>query len=267
MPWSVFLQDESLPLPAEKIGRLVHQAAGGVVYDHIQHVHLHYGHVARGLEEGQADALVALLDSSNFPALKKDEERLVKAETKIRVQRALLLEDALYFPAGSMGELKPAPWSSVSLVSIGSIVFRSRKEVRTTRGTLGNIGLGMGLITASVTTGIPIRMFPRPVRIERTSFKEVIEEAILIHIIFSGPPFVVEIRPKGFDYGYLGSRLAAISRENLGTLLGDLVRLAASAHWTRMSRTFLETGKLAPDFKDDKDFLRFNQWIAEVAGA
>src|SRR5438034_1929500 len=113
MPWSVFLQDESLPLPAEKIGRLVQQAAGGVVYDHIQRMHLHHGHVAMGLEEGEADALVALLGSSSFPALKKDEERLLRVENKFRVNRALLLEDALYFPAGSMAELKPAPWSSV----------------------------------------------------------------------------------------------------------------------------------------------------------
>ena len=111
---------------------------------------------------------------------------------------------------------------------------------------------------------MPIRMFPRRVKVERTSFKEVIEEAILVHIIFDRPPFVVEIRPKGFDYGYLGPRLASTSRTNLVTFLEDLVRLAASAHWTRMSRTFLETGKLAHDFKDDKDFLRFNQWIAEV---
>ena len=126
-------------------------------------------------------------------------------------------------------------------------MFRERKEVRATRGN-ANIGLGIGLkIAASVATGIPIRMFPRRVKLQRASFKEVIEEAILVHIIFDRPPFVVEIRPKGFDYGYLGPRLATTSRENLVT--------------------FLETGKLAPDFKDDKDFLRFSQWIAEVASA
>ena len=262
MPWSVFLQDEILPLPAGKIGRLVQQVVGGVVHDHAQQVNIHHGRVARGLEEGLADALVALLGSNDLPALKKDEERLVKVEKRFRVHRALLLEDALHFPVSLTGELNLAPWSGVSVVSIGSVVFRSRKEVGATRG---NIGLGIGLIAASVTTGIPIRIFPRRIKIEKASFKEVIEEAILVHIIFERPPFVVEIRPKGFDYGYLGPRLAVTSRENLVTFFEDLVRLAASAHWTQMSRTFLETGKLAPDFKDDKDFLRFNQWIAEVA--
>jgi len=267
MPWSVFLQDERLPLPGEKIGRLVQQVVGGVVYDHTQQVNIHHGRVARGLEEGQADALVELLRSSDLPALKKDEERLVRAEKRFRAHRALLLEDALHFPIGLTGELKAAPWSSVLVVSIGSVVFRDRKEVRATRGN-ANIGLGIGLkIAASVATGIPIRMFPRRVKLQRASFKEVIEEAILVHIIFDRPPFVVEIRPKGFDYGYLGPRLATTSRENLVTFLEDLVRLAASAHWTLMSKTFLETGKLAPDFKDDKDFLRFSQWIAEVASA
>jgi hypothetical protein len=246
MPWSVFLQDERLPLPGEKIGRLVQQVVGGVVYDHTQQVNIHHGRVARGLEE--------------------DEERLVRVEKRFRAHRALLLEDALHFPIGLTGELKAAPWSSVLVVSIGSVVFRDRKEVRATRGN-ANVGLGIGLIAASVATGIPIRMFPRRVKLQRASFKEVIEEAILVHIIFDRPSFVVEIRPKGFDYGYLGPRLATTSRENLVTFLEDLVRLAASAHWTLMSRTFLETGKLAPDFKDDKDFLRFSQWIAEVASA
>ena len=227
MPWSVFLQDERLPLPAEKIGRLVQQVVGGVIYDHAQQVNIHHGRVARGLEEGKADELVALLGANDLPALRKDEERLVKVEKRFRVHRALLLEDALCFPVALTGDLNRAPWSSVSVVSIGSVVFRSRKEVGATRG---NIGLGIGLIAASVTTGIPIRMFPRPFKVERTSFKEVIEEAILVHIIFDRPPFVVEIRPKGFDYGYLGPRLATTSRENLVTFLEDLVRLAASAH-------------------------------------
>src|SRR5216117_3729910 len=111
MAWSVFLQDESLPLRAEKIGRLVQQAVGGVVYDHIQQVNIHHGRVARGLEEGQADALVELLASSDLPALKKDEERLVRVEKRFRVHRALLLEDALHFPVSLTGDLKPAPWS------------------------------------------------------------------------------------------------------------------------------------------------------------
>src|SRR5207247_4829911 len=118
-----------------------------------------------------------------------------------------------------------------------------------TRGNLGDIGLGMGLIAASVATGIPIRMFPRRVKVERASFKEVIEETVLVHIIFDRPPFVVEIRPKGFDYGYLVPRLASTSRQNLVTFLEDLTRLPSSTHWTQMSRTFLDTGKLAPDFK------------------
>src|SRR5438093_971249 len=161
MPWSVFLQDERLPLPAEKIGRLVQQVVGGVIYDHAQQVSIHHGRVARGLEEEKADALVALLGSNDLRSLKKDEERLVRVESRFRVHRALLLEDALHFPVGSMGELKPAPWSSVSVVSIGSVEFRSRKEVRATGGHLGNIGLGMALIAARVATGIPIRMCPR----------------------------------------------------------------------------------------------------------
>src|SRR5205823_795034 len=194
MPWSVFLQDETLPLPAGKIGRLVQQVVGGVVHDHAQQVNIHHGRVARGLEEGQADALVALLGSNDLPALKKDEERLVRLETRFRVQRALLHEDALYFPVALVGDLKAAPWSSVSVVSIGSVVFRSRKEVGATRG---NIGLGMGLIAASVAAGIPIRMFPRRIKVERASFKEVIEEAVLVHIIFDRPPSWWKSAPRG----------------------------------------------------------------------
>src|SRR5437667_9437906 len=187
MPWSVFLQDERLPLPGETMGRLVQQVVGGVVYDHTQQVNIHHGRVARGLEEGQADVLVELLRSSDLPALKKDEERLVRAEKRFRAHRALLLEDALHFPIGLTGELKAAPWSSVLVVSIGSVMFRERKEVRATRGN-ANIGLGIGLkIAASVATGIPIRMFPRRVKLQRASFKEVIEEAILVHIIFDRP--------------------------------------------------------------------------------
>src|SRR5207247_10820403 len=98
-------------------------------------------------------------------------------------------------------------------------------------------------------------MFPRRVKLQRASFKEVIEEAILVHIIFDRPPFVVEIRPKGFDYGYLGPRLATTSRENLVTFLEDLVLLAASAHWTLMSRTFFKTVNVAPHFKAQQDVL------------
>src|SRR5205809_7317516 len=122
MPWSVFLQDERLPLPAEKIGRLVQQVVGGVIYDHAQQVNIHHGRVARGLEDGKADALVALLGSNDLPALKKDEERLMKAEKRLRVHRALLLEAALHFPVSLTAAVNLAPCFIVSFVSSRSAV-------------------------------------------------------------------------------------------------------------------------------------------------
>jgi hypothetical protein len=264
MPWSVFLLEEVLPLAAGKIGRLVQQAAGGVALDHAQRVKLHYGWVAQGLGEGQADALVALLGSSGLPALKKDEGRLVKLEKKFKVHRALLLEDALHLPVGLTTEFQSTPWQGISVVSLGNVVSRSVKGVAAPPGKSA-AAWGVGLLGATVLTGIPLPLFHHPPQVKRQALEEVVEEAILIHLIFARPPFVVEIRPREFDYGYLGERLAGTSRENFVLLLEDLARLAAGAHWTRISRTFLETGKLAPDFKDDHDFLRFNQWITEVA--
>ncbi len=267
MPWSVFLLDEVLPLAAGKIGRLVQQAAGGIALDHTQRVKLHYGWVAQGLGEGQADALVALLGSSGLPALKKDEGRLVKLEKKFKVHRALLLEDALHLPVGLTTEFQSTPWQGISVVSLGNVVSRSVKGVSAQSGKSAVAwGVGsVGLLGATVLTGIPMFHLPGAPEVKRQALEEVVEEAILIHLIFARPPFVVEIRPREFDYGYLGPRLAGTSRENFVLLLEDLARHAAGAHWTRMSRTFLETGKLAPDFKDDHDFLRFNQWITEVA--
>ena len=265
MPWSVFLLNEDLPLPAGAIGRLVQQSAGGVALDHSQRLKLRYGWVAQGLEEGQADALVALLGSNGLPALKKDEGRLVKLERKFKVHRALLLEDALHLPVGlTTTELQAAPWDGVSVVSLGKVVTRKTKEVSSPSGKAAAVR-SLGMLGATMLTGIPMRILPGPPKVERAALEEVVEERILIHLIFASPPFVVEIRPKEFDYSYLGPRLAGTSRENFVLLLEDLARFAAGAHWTGITRTFLETGNLAPDFKDENDFLRFNQWITEVA--
>jgi len=115
--------------------------------------------------------------------------------------------------------------------------------------------------------GIPVGLFPRPPELKRKALEEIIEESILLHLTFARPPFVVEIRPREFDYGYLGPRLAGTSRENFLLLVEDLARLAARAHWTGISRTFLETGKFTHDFKDPSEFFRYNLWITEVAAA
>src|SRR5262245_6478638 len=125
-----------------------------------------------------------------------------------------------------------------------------------TRG-LGTLG---GLLT-----GVPVRLLPSFHAEESKALEEIVEEAVLLHLIFARPPCVVEIRPREFDYGYLGPRLAGTSRENFLLLVEDLTRLSAGAHWTGITRAFLETGKFAHDFKDPGDFFRYNLWITEAA--
>jgi hypothetical protein len=256
MPWSVFLAQEKLPLPVGQIGRWLKEAIGGSAQDHAQRVNLQHGWVARGLEEGAADRAVSVLESNGLAALKKDEARLLKLERSLVVRKAKLLPDGLHLPLGAGGALAAQPWPEVSLVSIGSVVSRHREQVA---GTRTKMGLNVGLFAA---TGVPL---PKRVTVKSTVSKEVIEESVVIQLILARLPLAVEIHPKEFDYSYLESRLSRTSRENLMVLLEDLERLAGGSHWTGISRTFLATGKLEPDFKDERDFLRFNQWIAEAA--
>ena len=254
MSWSVFLLDETLPIPARAIGTLVQRVVGGIVYDHTQKLKLQYGWIARGLDESKADELLELLADNGLPAFKKPEERLVNLKEKLAIHKALLLEDAFYIPIDLVGNLKPIPWTTLSVVSVGSVPTFRQKPVlaKKKRG-----GLNVGLF---VVTGIPV---PKVKKVSKTVYHRITEEGVLIHLIFTQAGFVVEIRPRHFNYEYLGDRLAQTSRENFVLFLQDLQRLAAGAYWSEISRTFIETGELKPDFKSDKDFLCFNQWITE----
>ena len=254
MSWSVFLLDETLPIPAQAVGKLVQRAVGGIVYDHSQRLKLHYGWIAENLDQNKADELLELLAHNGLPAFKKPEERLVNLKQKFAVRKARLLEDAFYIPTDLMGELKPIPWTALSVVSIGSVpTFRQEAVLeKKKRG-----GLNVGLF---VVTGIPV---PKVKNVSKTVYHRITEEGVLIHLLFAQAGFVVEIRPPHFNYEYLGDRLAQTSRENFVLFLQDLERLAAGAYWSEISRTFIETGELKPDFKSDKDFLCFNQWITE----
>ena len=121
MSWSVFLLDETLPIPARAVGKLVQRAVGGIVYDHTQRLKLHYGWIARGLDESKADELLELLEDNGLSAFKKLEERLVNLKEKFAVHKALLLEDAFYIPTDLVGDLTPIPWTTLSVVSVGSV--------------------------------------------------------------------------------------------------------------------------------------------------
>ncbi len=254
MPWSVFLVDENLPLPAQALAKVMREALGGVILDHVGRIRIHHGWIARGLEEPEAGRLVDLLQAGGFPALKKSEDRLIPLDRKFGIKKALLEEDALRFQADLKGGMESAPWPSLTVVSAGTVKTVRREQVTEKREKLG---LNMGLL---IVTGIPL---PKVKTETRTTTVQVEDEKVLIHLIFAGAGRVLEIRPTEFDYGYLGGRLAGTSRENLFLLLEDLRRLATEAHVTDLTKDFLATGKLEPEFKDDRDFLLFDRWIVE----
>jgi hypothetical protein len=254
MPWSVFLIDEKLPLPAPAIAKLLGEVVGGLAFDHLQHIRIHHGWVARGLEEPDAGRLVELLHAGGIPAMKKSEDRLIPLDRKFRVRKALLQDDALHLQTDLRGTTEPAPWPTLTVVSAGLVKTVSQEQVTETKKRVGfNVGM-------TLATGIP---FPKIKKETTTTNVQVEEEKVLVHLLFAGTRGIVEIRPTEFDYGYLGARRASSSQENLLLFLQDLRRLAPGAHFTEMTSAFLATRKLEPAFKDDKDFLFFNRWITE----
>lgn len=65
MSWSVFLVDETLPIRAPVVGRLVWSVVGGVVYDHVQRIRIRYGWIVEALDVSQANELIRVLDSQS----------------------------------------------------------------------------------------------------------------------------------------------------------------------------------------------------------
>lgn len=259
MSWSVFLRDESLPLPIQEIARLAREVTGGVVLDHAQRIRRSYGWIAGGLEEPQAGRLVESLEAGGFPALKKSEDRLVPLEKKFKTHKALLLDEGLSVQADLRGEMVTMPWQELSVVSAGKVLTFQDEKVSETEGAALNVTevLSAG---AFLVTGLPIPTLKTKVK---TATKQVERSSVLIHLVFAAADTVIEIGAGEFDYSYLGARLAPTSRENLLLFLGDLRRLAGGAHFTDMTVAFLETGRLGHEFHGEKDFLSFNRWIVE----
>jgi len=256
MSWSVFLLDESLPLPVAHLAKLVHSVSGGIIQDHMQRVKLHYGWVAQGLQEEQADNLVQRMEAEGLAARKKREDRLIRIERKTTIHHALLLDDGLHIPVGLGTKMDVVPWSDLTLVSVGSVPWFRQHAVVEKRRKLSVVKL-----TGSLITGIPMSSHKT---VKKTKYEKISEEGILLHLVFVVRGLILEIRPSEFRYDYLGERLSGTSAENFFTLLTDLEQYtAASAHWTDMSRAFLETGDLVPPFENEQDFRRFNAWIAE----
>ncbi|MBN1586476.1 MAG: hypothetical protein JW937_03490 [Candidatus Omnitrophica bacterium] len=254
MPYSVFLKDESFPLPIEPVSRVLHQVLGGVMLDYFPQLKLHYGWIAKDLDLSTADALLAALESAGFPALKKEDSEPKGALQLYAVKKAELKEDFLYAQIGITEALTSVPWHSLSIVSIGSVPITKQKSVV---GEAKKHSINWGV---TALTGIPVS---KTKTVKTTRFENVSEQGVLIHLIFAQEKILLEIRPTAFNYAYLKERLATNSRENFKTLLQDLQRFATQACWTRVSRKFLETGELKPDFVDAKDFLRYNSWILE----
>jgi hypothetical protein len=257
MLWSVFLCDEVLPLPVELLAQCLHDVLGGVTYDHMQRLRLHYGWLARGVTEDVADRLLGAVEAAGLAASKKRQAELLGDLKRLMVQKALLLDDAFHVQTGLAGQMSSIAWPSLSVVSVGSVPTL-RQEA--TRVEAMKVKVGFSLV-GFAATGMPL---PRVKKVTETRFQQVPEEGILVQLVFAAERLLLEMRPKQFDYGCLGPRLQSQSAQNFRSFLGDLQRLASAAHWSEVSRAFLETGKLEPDFKDEKDFLRFTSWIAET---
>ncbi|MBN1444021.1 MAG: hypothetical protein JXA90_15025 [Planctomycetes bacterium] len=256
MSWSVFLIDELLPLPVALLGKLVHRIAGGVLQDHVQRLKIHYGWLAQGLHEEQADELLRGLETHDLHGLKKREDQLIKIERKTTVHQALPLDDGIHIPVGRSGKMQVVPWSALTVVSIGSVPWFRQEAVVEKRKKLSGINL-----TGTLLTGIPI---PSYKTVEKTKYEQIAHEGILVQLVFVERGLVLEIRPSEFRYDYLGDRRSMTSAQNFFILLEDLERYTAeSAHWTEISRDFLETGYLAHAFENEGAFHRFNLWIAE----
>ena len=261
MSWSVFIRDETLPLRAPPIAKLVREAAGGVVLDIVQRIRSHYGWVAQGLEEGQAARLVDLLEAAGQPALRKPEERLVPIEKRVVVHKALLREDGLHVPVNLRGDLRAIPWQEVSVVSAGKVAWIEEEKAHEPRSA-GQVAGDLLAAGAFLATGIPVRRL-RGGRDPKPAVERVEREAVLVHLIVAAERTALEVRPPEFDFGYLGDRLAPRSRDNLLLFFGDLLRLAAAAHFTEQTLKFLEGGDLGRPFESVKDFQAFNRWIVE----
>ena len=255
MTWSVFLLDEQLPLPVESLSHILQEGMGGIALDHHHTLHIQHGWIARGVEQPVAEHLVALLEARGHPALAKREDGLVGVERRFVVTSGELREDALFIQANLAGSLRAVPWDSLAVVSIGSVPVTREKAVKAREETRG---LNKAVL---MTTGIPLRTKKTGLV---TRFETVRDEGILVHLVVrEESALVLEIRPARFDYHYLGDRIAGTPAENFQLFLDDLARLSGKAHWTDMSRRFLQEGILEPPFTDEKDFLRFTRWITE----
>jgi hypothetical protein len=255
MTWSVFLLDEKLPLPVESLSHILQEGMGGIALDHHHTLHLQHGWIARGVDQPVAERLVALLEDRGHPALSKREDRLVGVERRFVVTGGELRTDALLIQENLAGSLRAVPWESLAVVALGSVPVLRERAVKVREETRGVNKMVL------MTTGIPLRTKKAGLV---TRFEKVEDEGILLHlVVLEDPALVLEIRPVRFDYHYLGDRIAGTPAENFRLLLDDLARFAGGAHWTDMSRRFLQQGILEPEFTDEKDFLRYTRWITE----
>ncbi len=255
MPYSVFLLDETMPVPGPEVGKPMQKVLGGIAYDHIHTVNVNHGWIARGLEKSQAEQLVAELKVSGQEAILKERADLVGAKQVLRVRRAELRADAFHVEVGLLGKLSPLPWESVSLVSIGRVQIVKQKTIKKTKRKIG-------LSKAGLAMGVPM---PTLKKKTTTSTEKEIDEDLLLQLVFGDEGVVREIRPSQFDYGYLGERLRPLGRENFLLFLADLATYATSATWTAMSRDLAENAKPPHAFQNDKDMLRFTQWRLEAS--
>lgn len=255
MVWSVFLSDETLPIQADVLGRFVRAAIGGVVFDHVRHIKMHYGWIARNLDESQADAIVAHLREESIAVFKKAEDGLVQLDRKLHIHKGALVDDGLHAEVDVSGGPLVLPWPELTVVSIGSVPEVQKKEVRVTKKKI-RLSLGTFLVT-----GLPLLT----TKTTTTRQVEIREEGVLVDLIYARVRCVIRIRPRQFSYAYLGERLGETSRENFPHFLDDLARLGARSYWTRISRAFVESGELKPYFRDESDFFHHNLWITQIA--
>ncbi|MGE0708065.1 MAG: hypothetical protein AB7N76_17350 [Planctomycetota bacterium] len=252
----MFLADQGLPLASGPLGAVVSEVLGGVAYDHVRRINARYGWLADGLEQGRAMALASALAAAGHEPLVRRDDDLLRPAQKLHVRTALLRGDALHVPVSLAGELRALPWAALSLVGIGSVPV-ARQVVQKTKQKKWGINF-----KAMALTGVPL---PQRKTIEKSHLRQVSDEGVLLQLLFAREGVTVEVQPAQFDYGYLEERLATTSRENWALLLADLEELGREARWTDMAKAYLDTGKLAPAFRDVKDFEHYLAWVAQLS--
>jgi hypothetical protein len=259
-PHSVLVRSPEKFLPTA-VASVLAKRAKVPALDFVAPIRRGWGIVAGPLPATEAEALAAELTAAGQAALAAPTSLVEEIPAPVQVGKAEFSGDGFDVVSGRANAApERLSWTRLAALCAAGVEIRTSTTVTETAPMeIGEKAMRIGLTMA---TGIPMMGSKKEVK----RVVETRDRALLLDLLFLGPPRRLRVDARAFDYSVLGPKMGYGAEVNFLALVGELIARAPAALRGKGTRAMIARRPAGDSLYESLDDLeREERWLATLA--